>query len=401
MRIFPILLITLLFFSCSQNKQDGGLKLESHLPSNVPKLTKAPFGKEIIEAFVPFVAPAVRSKGLIHCSYELQLANNYNLPLTLTKIELFDPNHRDTALFTFDSRFIQSNIQRPGAPISQPSTLFEGGQFGLVNLSFSLPNKEQPNHLFHKLHFTAHLGADKNKDIHVEKAFIQFPEVSPIVLSPPFQNGNWMYMTDGHKNTRELTEGKASYAQRYASDWVYLEKDGRFVHGPRNQNSSFLSYGKDILAVANGVVLEIQDSIPDNPGEGNERATKINRYSLSGNHLVLDIGNQILAVYAHLIPGSFKVKTGDKVQVGDVLASLGNSGESEGPHLHFHLETKTNWVLGGEGIPYHFKSYQEMVRFETAINLDSLFSGTHIHLPEMGAKKQNEFPMGTGIVRFD
>jgi murein DD-endopeptidase MepM/ murein hydrolase activator NlpD len=76
----------------------------------------------------------------------------------------------------------------------------------------------------------------------------------------------------------------------------------------RSENKSYSSYGKEIFAVADGTIVEIQDSIPENPGETQERVVKITRYNLSGNHLVLDIGNNINVVYAHLIPNSFKVK---------------------------------------------------------------------------------------------
>ena len=62
--------------------------------------------------------------------------------------------------------------------------------------------------------------------------------------------------------------------------------------------------------------------------------------SALGNCILLDIGNDIVAFYAHLNPGSIRVKIGDEVKAGDVIGNLGNSGPSTGPHLHFDLRMK-------------------------------------------------------------
>ena len=56
-----------------------------------------------------------------------------------------------------------------------------------------------------------------------------------------------------------------------------------------------------------------------------------------GNYIVLQIAPGVYAFYAHLQPGSLKVKVGDTVAAGAVIASLGNTGNSTAPHLHFGL----------------------------------------------------------------
>lgn len=48
------------------------------------------------------------------------------------------------------------------------------------------------------------------------------------------------------------------------------------------------------------------------------------------NHVVLDLGGGHYALYAHLEPGSLRVKTGDRVQRGQVLGLVGNTGDSYG-----------------------------------------------------------------------
>ena len=56
-----------------------------------------------------------------------------------------------------------------------------------------------------------------------------------------------------------------------------------------------------------------------------------------GNHVIVDIGGGRYAFYAYLKPGSVEVKEGDHVGSGQVLARLGNSGNTTFPHLHFHV----------------------------------------------------------------
>lgn len=59
--------------------------------------------------------------------------------------------------------------------------------------------------------------------------------------------------------------------------------------------------------------------------------------ALIGNHVIVRHEDGTVAVYAHLRRGSVAVKPGQRVEVGDQLGEVGNTGNSSEPHLHVHL----------------------------------------------------------------
>ena len=81
-------------------------------------------------------------------------------------------------------------------------------------------------------------------------------------------------------------------------------------------------------------------------------------------------------MYAHLIKGSVLVEVGDKVKKGDVIAKLGNTGNSNAPHLHFQLMDGPS-LLSADGLPYVIDSftYQGQVDPQQIIDADDFLSG--------------------------
>ena len=79
--------------------------------------------------------------------------------------------------------------------------------------------------------------------------------------------------------------------------------------------------------------------------------------TVSGNWISLDLGNNRYAIYTHLQPGSIKVKVGEKVRAGQMIAKIGNSGDSATPSLGFHVGDAST-PLGCEGLPFVFDAFE-------------------------------------------
>jgi len=88
--------------------------------------------------------------------------------------------------------------------------------------------------------------------------------------------------------------------------------------------------GTEIYATGDGVVKEIVQS-----------------RSGYGNCLVLNHGYGYETMYAHIY--QFKVKMGDKVKRGQLIATIGNTGKSTAPHLHYEI-----WKNGNKVNPVYY-----------------------------------------------
>jgi murein DD-endopeptidase MepM/ murein hydrolase activator NlpD len=83
-----------------------------------------------------------------------------------------------------------------------------------------------------------------------------------------------------------------------------------------------------------------------------------------GNHVILDLGDGVYAMYAHLGHGSLLVRPGDRVRAGQEMARCGNSGNSSEPHVHFQLMDGPD-PDSARGIPFRWRGIEIPANGET------------------------------------
>ncbi|RIL75837.1 M23 family peptidase [Staphylococcus cohnii] len=113
-------------------------------------------------------------------------------------------------------------------------------------------------------------------------------------------------------------------------------KDHLTYQGNPNSCESYYSYGQSVIAPANGVVIDIVDGIPDAPpGENNMKHPE-------GNYIIIKHTSKEYSMIAHLKPDTFEVNVGDYIRRGQLIARVGNSGNTMEPHIHFQIMNQSN-----------------------------------------------------------
>jgi murein DD-endopeptidase MepM/ murein hydrolase activator NlpD len=84
-----------------------------------------------------------------------------------------------------------------------------------------------------------------------------------------------------------------------------------------------------------------------------------------GNYITIDHGDGEYSHYAHLRTRSFKVRTGERVEQGQALALVGNSGYSFGTHVH--VQVTKSFPIASQSIPFYFEELPARRGFRGAI----------------------------------
>ncbi|MGB5691296.1 MAG: M23 family metallopeptidase [Flavobacteriaceae bacterium] len=184
-------------------------------------------------------------------------------------------------------------------------------------------------------------------------------ENDAITLAFPLREGKYYIASGGSNGVLNNHYGRGSRTQLYALDINKLGKYSKVSHGlGSTRNEYHHIFGEPVYAPCNGKVIEIKDGVADNLGS----SMKVTPADGQGNFIVLDCQGTVVSL-VHLKQNSLKVKLGDNIVTGTLLASVGNSGFSQEPHLHLQAaRIKGDSVL--EGVPMEFdqiKPYRNMV----------------------------------------
>ena len=375
---------------------DRGAASEPESTATPPGPDKMPLPPDI-DVTIPIAPTAFVGDGKWHLVYELHVTNLDDWDCRLTRLGVLPAavpvGPAQKPLAVFDAAYLNMMARQPAGPNTSQPTKLAPDRFAIVFVWVTLDRREDvPASITQRI--SMRVGTYP-EELTIETAATPVDLKPVAVISPPLTGDNWLAAngpsnTSPHRRAFISVDGRGTIGQRFAIDWLELYPDGKSFQGDPKDNKSYRAYGAEIRAVADGVVTEVKDGIPQNVPGATSRAVPITLETIAGNHVILQIGDGLYAAYAHMQPGSIRVKLGEKVRRGEVLGLLGNSGNSTEPHLHFQI-CNANSVLACEGLPYAIASFEVQGKG---------FGWKSSESKDAPVKRERELPLEGDVVRF-
>lgn len=364
-----------------------------------PKEQFTPVTAEVLSTPQPFPG----SDGRRHIAYELMVSNVLPIgpgetPYTVT-IRSIKTLGNGKVLDSLAGDELMLRSIPFGA--TEPGAILSGGRSGFILMDVSLPLKAKlPARLVHKFEVSVSPPNPVNVDTY-RAAPTRVDTRPPPLIAPPLRGAGWVV---GNGCCSDLTshrlavlgvDGGIHASERFAIDFIQLRPNGFLADGPIDALTSYPYFRDPIRSVAPGRVVGIQKGLPETQPEFNLPPSTA--WRAGGNYVVVRLPKGRYAFYAHLQPGSTRVKIGDRVKTGQVLGSLGSSGNSNFPHLHFHLMDGPE-PLASSGIPYRFRKFGVQGRLE---NFGGVVEGEKADLSRrLTGPKRSRQPMNLQVLNF-
>jgi murein DD-endopeptidase MepM/ murein hydrolase activator NlpD len=339
---------------------------------------------------------------VIHLAYELQVTEMTGISAaSLERVEVFGSDQRP--LVSYSGADLDGRVMRPSAERSiRYGRLIRSGTTALIHVWVTLGNNQAvPMSLRHALTFLAEDGTQ----LAAGDAPIEVLAARPLILGPPFRTGIWFAHNgpgdhrSAHWGSALVNEQGARIPQRYAIDFIGVDETGRAVRGDfqRSSNDDWLGVGSEILAVVDGTVYAARDGIADNQAMVEPPPpASLSADDVYGNYVILAVGNTTFVHYAHLQRNSVAVKAGQLVRRGQLLGRLGNSGNTNGAHLHFNV-TNDPSPATAQGVPFVFDAFELLGTTTAGQAVGAEQSSAQPFSP---TKRGTALPLGGAVVRF-
>jgi len=370
--------------------------------AGVPTEEYTPLTVAVAGPLIPFKG----TDGQWHLVYELHLTNASRAPVTVLSVDIRDGAREARRVGVLAGAEVAPRMTLVGNPGA--TGVLEPAQTAIVWLHLAFARRaDAPRTLVHRLAVSAVAGPGGGEPrvstIVAGRAAVSRREA--VVIGPPLEGGGWIAGNGccdgtGHRRAGLPLNGRFYVSQRTAIDWVRIDDRNRAIAGEPGKNESDLAYGQNVIAVKDARVVSVLDGLPDRvPGK---LPTDTTLQNVTGNHVILELGGGVFAFYAHLEPGSVRVREGDRVRRGQPLALTGNSGNTSGAHLHFHV-MDTASALAAEGVPYVIDAFALQGRVRSLDNLvDVGQTGDAVEVDRLPRPepRRNELPLDLAIIAF-
>jgi Peptidase family M23 len=334
--------------------------------------------------------------GMDHVEYELLVVSVFSEPVTLSSVAVLDPAGKE--LLRMEGPALAAATQTLFS--KTPSPVIPGSAAASVDVDLILPPGGAPERVTHRIAYA--LRADSQLAPIVGSLEVNAPEVAvnrepAVVIRPPVKGNGWLATTacckpNVHRDERIAIDGtRIETGETFAIDWVKVEND-RIFDGEGKKVEQYYGFGEDVLAIADGTVVAIHDGMKDETPFA-FMAPK-SRADYGGNNLILQIAPNVFGWYAHLRQGSIAVKIGDGVKAGTPIAKLGNTGPSEGPHLHLGLLDKPDPITG-RSLPFVLDGFT----LTGAVDFDASKGDRLVILPD-SRQVRSSYPLYGGIQNY-
>lgn len=340
----------------------------------------------------PSAVPIMGSKQLL---YELHIANKSDETVFLDQLQVLDVKH-GKPIKQFTGKALKNRIFQFDA-LSENLFSLAPGNHAVVYVEITTDDGI-PEALEHRIIF--HTDEQSTpKSIRGGRIPIQTKPLP--VMGLPLRGGPWVAVYSpewkrGHRRVYYTVDGKQRIPGRYAIDWIKVNAAGKKAIGDKNVISNWFGYGADVLAVADGKIAAVRNDYPESPTISEHKNPPPEE--AAGNYIVLNIGNGRYVFYEHLMPGSIHVKAGDSVKRGQVIAALGYTGQTTGPHLHIQVANSTSY-LGSEGQPYVLTNFEVAGFYK---DISKLGKAVWVPLKDsIKALRTKERPASNAVVYFE
>ncbi|MGE5695253.1 MAG: M23 family metallopeptidase [Candidatus Sericytochromatia bacterium] len=346
----------------SQSDQPAASPSTVTLTVGPPTPSPAPTGPAVATPVVGSVLavpmPVAGTDGKTHLAYELLLTNAISQELTLTSVAAVAG---DKDLLTLSGDDLANSTRRLGNP--SPTATLRPSETARVWLDVALDESAGiPSDISHTVGITVAEPVPPviQPTMTETIAATVVDNRKPVTVSAPLTGNGWLAVNaccdmNPHRTAANPLNGALWVAERYAIDYLRLTPDGRVFNGDKADLRSYPGFGADVHAVSDGTVVAAVDGLAEQVPGVTPTGLALDQYA--GNRVIQDIGGGNFVMYAHLQTGSVKVKAGDRLTTGQPLGNVGNTGNTDAPHLHFQLMNSSD-PLRSNGLPFAFERFR-------------------------------------------